>query len=68
MVKGGVIFSYGFNKPIEFSNNGDIIQINPRRLLEDIENDFEQYLNELKDNGNRIARENFDRMFNVLDS
>ena len=67
MVKGGVVFNYSLHEPIEFSNNGEIIQINPKQLLEDIENDFEQYLNELKDNENRTTRDNFDRMFNVLE-
>jgi len=66
MVKSGVTFNYEFNEPIKFLNNGDIIQINPRLLLGDIKEDFEQYLNDLKNSGNRSARGNFDRMFIVV--
>ena len=65
MVKSGVTFSYDFDEPINFSDNEDIIQINPRRLLEDIKNDFEEYLNNLK-GGNEHARKIFDEMFSVL--
>lgn len=66
MVKGGVIFHDSFNEAIEFSDNGDSIKINPERLLEDIKNDFELYLNELKDHRNTTTRKNFDRIFKVV--
>ncbi|GBO54738.1 hypothetical protein APA_2789 [Pseudanabaena sp. lw0831] len=68
MVKGGVVFSYSFDEPIEFLNARDIIKINPKRLIDDIKDDFDRYLNDLKDVTNRTSRENFDRLFNVLDN
>lgn len=70
MVKGGVIFSYSFDQPIQFPSNGNITEINLERLLEDIKNDFEGYINELKktDIKKRVARENSDRMSSILDS
>ena len=73
MVKGGVIFNYSFEEPIKFENNGEIIKINPRILLEDIRNDFEGYIRELKtincadmDDELKILKENFNRMFTVV--
>jgi hypothetical protein len=66
MVKGGVIFNYEFDEPIEFENGGDTIKINPKLLLEDIISDFDLYIRELKNVDNTITRDNFDRMFNVV--
>ena len=73
MVKGGVIFSYSYEDVIKFEQNGEVIKINPRKLLQDVESDFDRYIKELKnidnsrrDENNRTARENFDRMFSVL--
>ncbi|MBD2059751.1 hypothetical protein H6F88_27830 [Oculatella sp. FACHB-28] len=70
MVKGGVIFSSNFENAIEFQKNGEVIKVNPRLLLKDIKEDFENYIIELRRVGVascRIARENFDRMFTVLE-
>lgn len=69
MVKGGVILNNTFEVPIEFEKEGDIvkkIKINPKRLLNTIKNDFEEFINELKDVNNRTSRENFNRMFSVI--
>ncbi len=73
MVKGGVIFNNTFADVIKFEKNGEVIKINPKALLDDIKNDFERYINELKDINNinrdensRTCRENFDRMFSIL--
>ena len=73
MVKGGVIFNNTFENVIKFEKNGEVIKINPTVLLNDIKDDFERYINELKninninrDENNRTVRENFDRMFSVL--
>lgn len=73
MVKGGVTFSDSLEDVMVFENNGEIIRINPRRLLLDIKTDFENYLGELRSLNNSssderlgILRENFDRMFSVL--
>jgi len=73
MVEGGVIFSDSFDDVMVFENNGEIIKINPRKLLSDIKRDFENYINEIRspnfsfcNERQRILRENFDRMFSVL--
>jgi len=73
MVKGGVIFNNSYQDVIAFENNGEIIKINPEKLLLDIKRDFAMYINELRfsnsaanNEQHRILRENFDRMFSVL--
>ena len=73
MVKGGVVFSDSFNDAIEFYDNGETININPRLLLDRIRQDFEEYISELRlgvtelaNEHSRVAIENFDRMFSVL--
>lgn len=73
MVKGGVIFSNSYEETMEFQNNGETIKINPTKLLEDIKEDFNNYIRELKslnisesNERLRVLRENFDRMFSVL--
>jgi len=75
MVKGGVIFNNELEDVIKFEKNGEVIKINPTLLLNRIKNDFERYIKELKninninrDENNRTIRENFDRMFSVLES
>lgn len=70
MVRGGVIFSSGFNESIEFEDNGNKIKINPKLLLQDIRKDFEKYIDSLKDENNaefQSTREKFNRMFTVLE-
>jgi hypothetical protein len=73
MVKGGVLFSNNYDEAIAFENNGELIKINPGKLLDDIERDFGEYISELRSpnsevdyDANRVLRENFDRMFSVL--
>ena len=70
MVKGGVIFRNSYDDVIKFEQNGEVIKINPQKLLQDVERDFDRYIKELKniDNSRRDekARKNFDRMFSVL--
>ena len=75
MGKGGVIFANSYAETIEFQNNGEIIKINPTKLLNDIKEDFNNYIRELKalnisesNERLRVLRENFDRMFSVLDN
>ena len=70
MVKGGIVFSAGFSESIKFQNNGDRIEVNPKLLLEDIKEDFEKYINELKSTNNpndETKRENFNKIFTVLE-
>jgi len=73
MVKGGVVFSNSYDNAIEFIDNAETININPRLFLQRIIDDFESYITELRsgvsDNANdrlKVANENFDRMFSVL--
>jgi hypothetical protein len=73
MVKGGVAFNNEYPNVFQFANNGESIKINPTKLLEDLNNDFKNYICELKstcaNHSNdrlRVLRENFDRMFTVI--
>lgn len=69
MVKGGFTFSYEYPQPIEFQDNGRVIKVNPKLLLEDIIQDFEKYISLLKSTNNPesiMARQNFDRLFTIL--
>jgi hypothetical protein len=73
MVKGGVVFNNDYEDVFEFINKGEIININPSKLLDRIINDFQDYISELKlsiedgaDKNLCVARENFYRMFSVL--
>lgn len=73
MVKGGVVFNNSFGHAIEFFDNGENININPKLLLERIREDFEEYISELRqgitedaDQHSRVAIENFDRMFSLF--
>ncbi|GAX36727.1 hypothetical protein [Nodularia sp. NIES-3585] len=70
MVRGSVTFKNDYPEAIEFKNSGKIIEINPTTLLKDIISDFESYINELKDINNdesQTARENFDKMYKLLE-
>ncbi len=70
MVSDGVIFNnQNFIYPIEFDNGA--IKINPDMLLSEIEKDFSNYISKLKsqnsqDNEVTELRQNFDRMFTVV--
>lgn len=66
MVSDGVIFNYDFSQSIKFEADGRKININPKRLLDEVENDFDRYISELKNPDNTSLRENFNRMFTVL--
>lgn len=50
MVKGRIIINNSFNEALTFDNND--IKISPKKLLNDIINDFESYITELKNNEN----------------
>lgn len=63
MIKSGVVFKDTFDKALHFGSQQ--VEINPRKLLEDIRYDFDRYINILQDSSDTIARENFGRMFKV---
>ncbi|MEA5580756.1 hypothetical protein VB620_05295 [Nodularia harveyana UHCC-0300] len=70
MVRGSVRFKNDYPEAIKFKNNGKIIEINPTKLLNDIVDDFKKYINELEDINNdksETARENFDKMYKLLE-
>ena len=64
MIKSGVVFSDTFNKALQFEEQK--VKINPRKLLEDIQRDFDTYIDVLQDgNDSFVARGNFDRIFKI---
>lgn len=62
MVYGDTIISYEFQKSIEFE--GRDIKINPKILLDDIVQDFEKFILELKTD--RDSRQKFSDLFSNL--
>lgn len=62
MVEKRVIINNSFSSRIKFDD--DDIKISPSKLLNDIKIDFENYLQQLKENGK--LRDNFNRMFSNL--
>lgn len=60
MVRGMIIINNSFNEPIEFENSSTI-KINPKQLLEDIKNDFQQYISQLRSDPE--CRAKFDGMY-----
>lgn len=60
-----VILNRKLKKAITFSNIGTI-DINPKLFLKIVVEDFETYLEELRDVNNTEARNNFNMMFNVV--
>ena len=66
MTKSKVIIKGSTVKIIDFSKE-DRIVINQRKFLNSILKDFQQYIKKLRDIGERQLRENFDKMFNVLE-
>jgi len=60
MVKGQIIIDYNFQDSIKFEDNNDI-KINPKKLINDIATDFNNYIETLKID--IISRDKFDRMF-----
>lgn len=63
MVKGKIIINNSFDQAIIFEDI-TTIKINPLKLLRDIFNDFDNYLNELKIPG--TLRDNFDSMYSNI--
>lgn len=59
MVRGKIIINNGFQKSIEF--NGGDIKVSPSKFLNDITDDFERYLQELRTN--EQSRNTFGQMY-----
>ncbi len=64
MVKGQIIISNSYAETINITHND--IFINPKKLLKDISDDFENYLETLRNNDE--AREKFDNMFSNIEN
>lgn len=60
-----VILNRTIKDAITFSDRGTI-DINPRKFLNVVLKDFNQYISDLKNKANLELRENFDRMFLVV--
>lgn len=63
MVRGRIIINNGFQKSIEFV--GGDIKVSPSKLLKDIKDDFESYLQELRTD--EQSRNTFDRMYSNIE-
>jgi hypothetical protein len=65
MIGDKIVLKYLINDAIVFSYNGTI-DINPKKFLAAVIQDFNQYINDLKNVNNIELRNNFDRMFFVV--
>ena len=65
MVEGKIVISNNYNAPIQFID-GPFVKINPKLLLEEIVNDFDSYIVELKNPASVLLRDNFNIMFSNL--
>jgi len=65
MTQHKVIISTSYERAIDFSENNSI-KINPKLFLKRIRQDFNRYINSLKDLRNTEMRERFNRMFSNL--
>lgn len=63
MVRGKIIINYSFEHPIHF-DNPRTIKVNPKMLLNDIKNDFKQYIELLKSDNQ--SRTNFDNLYSNI--
>ena len=63
MVRGDIIINDSFPSSLSFENED--IKINPRKLLLDIKNDFNNYIMELRNTENIVLRNKFNQMFSV---
>lgn len=65
MVSGKILISSTYNNSVNIPDN-DTIQINPQLLLNDINQDFKDYLMILKNTQNNNERNRFDNMFSNI--
>ena len=61
MVRGNVIINNGFPSSLSFDDEN--IKISPKKLLDDIKMDFNNYIESLKNRENNELRDNFNRMY-----
>lgn len=67
MIGDGVLLNYIYEKEIEYIPQNNEIKINPHKMLKAIEEDFENYIQKLKDpkdTENEKLIENFKKVFN----
>lgn len=67
MIGDGVLLNYIYEKEIEYIPQNNEIKINPNKMLEAIEKDFEDYIQKLKapkDEKNTLLIKNFKKVFN----
>ena len=64
MVRGNVIINNGFPSSLSFENEN--IKISPKKLLDDIKEDFNKYIQELKNTDNTEPRNNFNNMYILI--
>lgn len=63
MVQGKIIINNTFTHALEFVDNYDI-RVNPKKLLQDIKSDFQNYIQELRTNDESASR--FDGLYSNL--
>lgn len=64
MTRGSILVDFTCTASLNFSE--DRIRINPKKLLNDIEMDFNQYVHALKFNGSENLKENFNKLYTHL--
>ena len=67
MIGDGVLLNYIYEKEIEYIPQNNEIKINPYKMLKAIEEDFENYIQKLKEpknENNKKLIENFKKVFN----
>ena len=64
MVRGNVIINNGFSSSLSFENGN--IKISPKKLLDDIKEDFKKYIEDLKNIQNNELRQNLDNMYRLI--
>jgi len=65
MSNGSMIFDNEYPDSIKFENNKKLIRVNPSKLLLHIQNDFQQFIAELKIQTNTEIRHKFNNIFNL---
>lgn len=67
IIGDGVLLNYSYKKDIDYNPKTKEIKINPYKMLKAIEEDFENYIQKLKEpknENNKKLIENFKKVFN----